>query len=171
MGECKGQSHTLSVSAIILDLYEPKNFYGGQHEYGTAKQSRQPLVKSTQDLLENATLGKLAAGIVHEIKNPMTTVIGFLTLSKRSPSVFEKYVDVMLDEIGEAFYSTKDAGIGLGVKNCRRVITAHQGDIWMESGHQKGTVVFVRLPKYGGTVPERDAMNMAQHEKEIRCVL
>jgi len=41
--------------------------------------------------------GEMAAGIVHEIRNPMTTVRGFLQLSKNNPS--HEYTDIMIEEL------------------------------------------------------------------------
>ncbi|OCT15388.1 hybrid sensor histidine kinase/response regulator [Paenibacillus pectinilyticus] len=41
--------------------------------------------------------GEMAAGIVHEIRNPMTTVRGFLQLSKSHPS--KEHTDIMIEEL------------------------------------------------------------------------
>ncbi len=51
-----------------------------------------------------ATVGKVAAGVAHQIRNPLTTIKGFLQmLSTRiengSASVERYYIDVMLEEI------------------------------------------------------------------------
>ncbi|WP_127533419.1 PAS domain S-box protein [Paenibacillus kobensis] len=43
--------------------------------------------------------GKMAAGIVHEIRNPMTTVRGFLQLSKNYSS---EYTNIMIEELDRA---------------------------------------------------------------------
>ncbi|MGC8228714.1 PAS domain S-box protein [Pseudobacillus badius] len=48
-------------------------------------------------------VGEMAAGIAHEIRNPMTTVRGFLELSKSDPEhLMIKYVDLMLGELDRA---------------------------------------------------------------------
>lgn len=48
-------------------------------------------------------VGEMAAGIAHEIRNPMTTVRGFLELSKSDPgNLMVKYVDLMLGELDRA---------------------------------------------------------------------
>ncbi len=48
-------------------------------------------------------IGEMAAGIAHEIRNPMTTVKGFLQLSKSDPEPFNiEYVDLMLGELNRA---------------------------------------------------------------------
>ena len=48
-------------------------------------------------------IGAMAAGIAHEIRNPMTTVRGFLELSKSDPKNLNiKYIDLMLAELNRA---------------------------------------------------------------------
>jgi two-component system, sporulation sensor kinase E len=48
-------------------------------------------------------VGEMAAGFAHEIRNPMTTVRGFLELSKSDPQkLTNKYVDLMLSELNRA---------------------------------------------------------------------
>ncbi len=44
------------------------------------------------------------------------------------------------------FFSTKKAGMGLGLTYCREVVEAHGGSIEVESERGVGTVVTVRLP-------------------------
>ncbi|WP_314733497.1 histidine kinase dimerization/phospho-acceptor domain-containing protein [Anaerobacillus sp. CMMVII] len=55
--------------------------------------------------LDNLNLvGEMAAGIAHEIRNPMTTVIGFLQIAKNdlgSP-LSEQYINLMLSELKRA---------------------------------------------------------------------
>jgi PAS domain S-box-containing protein len=45
-------------------------------------------------------MGEMAAGIVHEIRNPMTTVRGFLQMSKDSS--LPEYIDIMIEELDRA---------------------------------------------------------------------
>ncbi|MED1855282.1 PAS domain S-box protein [Brevibacillus reuszeri] len=47
-------------------------------------------------------IGEMAAGIAHEIRNPMTTVRGFLQLSNHSPQNPLQYIDLMLNELDRA---------------------------------------------------------------------
>lgn len=46
-------------------------------------------------------IGEMAAGIAHEIRNPMTTVYGFLQIAKGS-QVSNEFIDLMLDELDRA---------------------------------------------------------------------
>lgn len=60
--------------------------------------------KSAEKLLNNreklASLGQIAAGIAHEVKNPLTSVKGFLQLLKESHP--HPYITIMEDELGRA---------------------------------------------------------------------
>lgn len=49
-------------------------------------------------------IGKLAAGIGHEVRNPMTTVRGFLQMLSQKPKFAEekKYFDIMVNELDRA---------------------------------------------------------------------
>lgn len=51
-----------------------------------------------------------------------------------------------LSKIGEAFYTTKKTGTGLGVKFSKEIIDAHHGAIKYKSKLDEGTVVTVKIP-------------------------
>jgi two-component system, sporulation sensor kinase A len=53
-----------------------------------------------------ASLGQIAAGIAHEIKNPLTAVRGFLQLIKESDS--NPYFDIMESELEKALNTVQD---------------------------------------------------------------
>ena len=46
----------------------------------------------------------------------------------------------------DSFYSTKHAGMGLGLSIARTIVEAHGGRIWVESRAGDGAVFFVELP-------------------------
>jgi signal transduction histidine kinase len=51
-----------------------------------------------------------------------------------------------LDEVFAAFYTTKNAGIGIGLSICRSIITAHGGRLWAEATRPRGAVFQFTLP-------------------------
>ncbi|MGE5453711.1 MAG: PAS domain S-box protein [Methylocystaceae bacterium] len=78
-------------------------------------------------------VGEMAAGIAHEIRNPMTTVRGFLQMmmEKTDLSPYCEYFDVMIEEldsansiIGEFLSLAKDNTVDLQVQSLNHVIDA-----------------------------------------------
>lgn len=54
-----------------------------------------------------------------------------------------------LDQVFDPFYSTKQAGTGLGLALTQQILTDHGGTIEIESPPEGGTVVVVRIPLAG----------------------
>jgi PAS domain S-box-containing protein len=46
----------------------------------------------------------------------------------------------------EAFYTTKDGGMGIGLAICRSIVEAHDGKIWVAARDEKGTTVRFTVP-------------------------
>ncbi|MEM7554322.1 MAG: ATP-binding protein [Cyanobacteria bacterium P01_A01_bin.84] len=52
----------------------------------------------------------------------------------------------ILPKLTQPFYSTKSSGTGLGLAIVKRIITAHNGELLIDSSAQTGTTFSVRLP-------------------------
>ena len=55
------------------------------------------------------------------------------------------------EKIFEPFYTTKAHGTGLGLAISAGIIDRHNGRIWAEPGSPEGTIVYIQLPRNGGT--------------------
>jgi PAS domain S-box-containing protein len=51
-----------------------------------------------------------------------------------------------LNQIFDAFYTTKASGLGLGLSICRSIINAHGGRLWAETNQPRGAVFRFSLP-------------------------
>ncbi|MFC5407083.1 response regulator [Cohnella soli] len=89
-------------------------FYRDQYEYLeqivqertteliAANEARIAWEKEMAKLARLNLIGEMAAGIAHEIRNPMTTIRGFLQMSKKNRNMTTEYVDIMLEELNRA---------------------------------------------------------------------
>ena len=51
-----------------------------------------------------------------------------------------------LNRAFEPFFSTKNEGLGMGLVTCKRIAEAHQGELSIANGLEKGAIITVRLP-------------------------
>lgn len=52
------------------------------------------------------------------------------------------------DKVFEAFFTTKENGLGMGLAICRSVVEAHHGRLWAESANGAGATFCFTLPKH-----------------------
>lgn len=65
------------------------------------------------------------------------------------------------EQIFDAFISTKETGLGLGLSICRRIVEAHGGTIGATNGPGGGAAFVVRLPCAARVAARPDALNPA----------
>jgi hypothetical protein len=52
------------------------------------------------------------------------------------------------EKVFEAFYTTKEHGLGMGLAICRSIVEAHQGRLWVECANGTGATFCFTLPNY-----------------------
>jgi len=96
-------------------------------------------------------VGEMAAGLGHEIRNPMTSVRGFLQLlsGKKDCLLYKGYFDLMIDELDRAnsiiteyLTMAKDKAIVLELKSLNSIIAAMQPLLSSDATKSEKTVYF-----------------------------
>lgn len=92
--------------SVIFDVIKVPLFYKNGKKKGSIvigrdiseKKAKEKVIQRTDKL---NVVGALAAGIVHEIKNPLTTIQGFIQLMKEQnkEKSYEAYYELLLEEI------------------------------------------------------------------------
>ncbi len=120
----------IGISAIIRDLSEKKR--------------NEDLLKKSEQL---AMIGQLAAGVAHEIRNPLTTLKGFLQLMKESSDDF--YLSVIQGELdrieiitNEFLALAKPRAVKFSLTSLTGLLTSSVDFIKMESLKQGVDVCF-----------------------------
>jgi signal transduction histidine kinase len=52
------------------------------------------------------------------------------------------------ERVFESFYTTKPAGVGIGLSICRSIIDSHGGRMWVEANHPRGAIFKFTLPAH-----------------------
>ena len=58
-----------------------------------------------------------------------------------------------LEQVFDAFYSTKPGGLGIGLSICRSIIEAHGGRLWASANVPRGASFHFTLPVWSSTTP------------------
>ncbi|GGD78085.1 response regulator [Paenibacillus nasutitermitis] len=82
--------------------YLEKIVHERTRELVIANEERLAWEKEMAKLARLNLIGEMAAGIAHEIRNPMTTIRGFLQMSKNNQNMAVEYIDIMLEELNRA---------------------------------------------------------------------
>lgn len=86
--ECK-------IEHVYDEMENVKYFIGLFKDLSHAKESEELMIRSEK----MSIAGQLAAGIAHEIRNPLTSLKGFLQLLKAGVNNKETYIQIMSEEI------------------------------------------------------------------------
>lgn len=62
--------------------------------------------------------------------------------SDKLENIFERFQQVNASD------SREKGGTGLGLAICRSIIEHHQGQVWVESTLNKGSIFYVKIPIY-----------------------
>ncbi|MDR3565490.1 MAG: ATP-binding protein [Negativicutes bacterium] len=113
-------------------------------------------------------VGEMAASLGHEIRNPLTTVRGFLQLLKKSDTTHQDYFDLMIDELDRAnaiiteyLSMAKNKALDLQPRNLNAILNALY-PLMQADAVKTGNFIHLVL----GGIPE-----LLLDEKEIRQLI
>ncbi|RJE86372.1 PAS domain S-box protein [Paenibacillus sp. 1011MAR3C5] len=88
---------SITISAIRDELDEIIAIATISRNITSRKQSEE-MIRRSEKL---AVVGQLAAGVAHEVRNPLTTLRGFVQLQKQKGSLSMSHLDLMLSELDQ----------------------------------------------------------------------
>lgn len=124
-----GQVRMGLLSAETIDLGGEQCILGVMHDITDIRQLEKEMARFDRLNL----IGEMAAGIAHEIRNPMTSVRGFCQMlgDKKECIQYEEYFDLMINELDRAnsiiteFLSlAKDKVMDLQIQNLNTIVKA-----------------------------------------------
>lgn len=124
-----GQKRAGLLSAKIFDFGGERCILVAVNDITELKQLEKEMARFDQLNL----VGEMAAGIGHEIRNPMTTVRGFLQIlgSKKECTQYKEYFNLMIGELDKAnliikelLFMAKNKAVDLKLRNLNAIVKA-----------------------------------------------
>ncbi|WP_010271160.1 ATP-binding protein [Paenibacillus senegalensis] len=97
-----GQSIELEMSSIAVFQYMQRPVIQSMLRDVTEQRKRDRQKRQSDKLL---AVSQLAAGLAHEMRNPLTAMKGFLQLMKSKSEGHQPYIDIMLTELERIHYT------------------------------------------------------------------
>jgi signal transduction histidine kinase len=130
------QKHNISVQTAFSDVVEPKTL-------GNQAQLEQVFLNLVVNAIEAMSASNAGARVL-EVKTVVDENDVLITVADSGPGIDPKSIDKIFD----AFYTTKPAGMGMGLSICRSVVQSHGGRLWASRG-DSGLTFYVSLPVAG----------------------
>lgn len=133
---CSGVEELLIENNIhfIFDVKDQDVYING--DYDRLKQVFVNIIKNSKESIEKNKIGLIKLKMYSKEKKVIITISdNGIGMNKET-----------LKRVGEAFYTTKKGGTGLGVKLSKEIIELHNGTIKYSSKENVGTTVQIKLP-------------------------
>jgi signal transduction histidine kinase len=128
------QKNDISVQTAFADGAEPKTL-------GNQAQLEQVFLNLLVNAIEAMSASDSGPRIL-QVKTSVSEADGVLiTVADSGPGIDGKNID----RIFNAFYTTKPAGMGMGLSICRSIVESHGGRLWA-SRSDRGLIFHVSLP-------------------------
>jgi signal transduction histidine kinase len=128
------QKNGISVQTTFSQEVEPKTL-------GDEAQLEQVFLNLIVNAIEAMSTSDTGPRTL-QVKTAVDEADGVLiTVADSGPGLDAKSIDKVFD----TFYTTKPAGMGLGLSICRSIVESHSGRLWVSRG-DRGLIFYVSLP-------------------------
>jgi PAS domain S-box-containing protein len=156
-GKDRGETSALTVNNLIDEVLNLVNGELASHQISLQKEMnvRLPKVMADRVQMQQVLLNLIMNAI--EAMSSITNRERVLTV--KSEEFESDHVLITLrdsgsgidpthmDRVFDAFFTTKDRGMGMGLSICRSIIESHGGQLWASPHNPHGTNFYVRLPR------------------------
>jgi PAS domain S-box-containing protein len=156
-GKDRGETSALTVNNLIDEVLNLVNGEPVGHRISLQRQMNDRLPKvmadrvQMQQVLLNLTMNAIDAMSSITNRERVLTVKSeefesdhvLITLQDSGSGIDPTHMDRIFD----AFFTTKDRGMGVGLSICRSIIESHGGQLWASPNNPHGTNFYVKLPR------------------------
>jgi PAS domain S-box-containing protein len=156
-GKDRGETSPLTVNDLIDEVLNLVNGELASHRISLQKELCDGLPKVMADRVQMQQV--LLNLIMNAIEAMSSITVRERVLMVKSQAFQSDFVLITLqdsgtgidpthmDRIFDAFFTTKDRGMGMGLSICRSIIESHGGQLWAAPHNPHGTIFYVKLPK------------------------
>lgn len=109
---------------------------------GDSVQLQQVVLNLVLNAAEAISEGTQRAGSITVTTGALADGYGCIAVSDNGPGVEPQHFSKLFD----AFFSTKEGGMGLGLSISRSIVMRHRGQMWAANNPEKGATFYVSLP-------------------------
>jgi PAS domain S-box-containing protein len=155
-GKDRGETSPLTVNDLIGEVLNLVNGELVGHQISLQTEMRDGL---PQVLADRVQMQQVLLNLIMNAIEAMSSVTDHeRVLMVKSEEIESDHVLITLqdsgtgidpthmDRIFDAFFSTKDRGMGMGLSICRSIIESHGGQLWASPRRPHGTIFHVKLP-------------------------
>jgi C4-dicarboxylate-specific signal transduction histidine kinase len=153
----RGETNLLTVNDLIDEVLNLVNGELASHQISLQKEMHDGLPKVMADRVQ---MQQVLLNLIMNAIEAMSSITNRERVLMVKSEEFESDYVLMtlqdsgtgidpahMDRIFDAFFTTKDRGMGMGLSICRSIIESHGGQLWASPHSPHGTIFYVKLPK------------------------